>query len=51
VLLLTFVVLAPGVNVMMTNFCDLRQLSAEKMAFFLKANVKIIFSTNKQYFE
>jgi hypothetical protein len=31
----------PGVDVMITIFCDFRQCSAEKLAFFSKTNVMI----------
>jgi hypothetical protein len=33
--------LVPGVDVMITIFCDFRQFSAKKMAFFSKTNVMI----------
>jgi hypothetical protein len=33
--------LAPGVDVMITIFCDFRQFSAKKLAFFSKTNVMI----------
>jgi hypothetical protein len=32
-----------GVDVMITIFCDFRQFSAKKLAFFSKTNVKINF--------
>jgi hypothetical protein len=31
----------PGVDVMITVFCDFRQFSAQKLAFFSKTNVMI----------
>jgi hypothetical protein len=31
----------PGVDVMITIFCDFRQFSAKKLAFFSKTNVMI----------
>jgi hypothetical protein len=31
----------PGVDVMITNFCDFCQFSAKKLAFFSKTNVMI----------
>jgi hypothetical protein len=34
--------LLPGVDVMITIFCDFRQFSAKKLAFFSKTNVMII---------
>jgi hypothetical protein len=34
---------APGVDVMTTIFCDFRQISVKKLAFFLKTNVMIKF--------
>jgi hypothetical protein len=48
----------PGVDVMITIFCDFRQFSAKKLAFFSKTNVVIkIFaktssslSKKRQYF-
>jgi hypothetical protein len=36
----------PGVDVMITIFCDFCQFSAKKMAFFLNTNVMIIFFSN-----
>jgi hypothetical protein len=36
----------PGVDVMIIIFCDFRQFSVKKMAFFSKTNVMIIFSKN-----
>jgi hypothetical protein len=33
----------PGVDVMITIFCDLGQFSAEKLAFFSETNVMINF--------
>jgi hypothetical protein len=33
----------PGVDVMITIFCDFCQFSAKKLAFFLKTNVLIKF--------
>jgi hypothetical protein len=33
----------PGVDVMVTIFCDFSQFSAEKMAFFSKTNVIMKF--------
>jgi hypothetical protein len=33
----------PGVDVMITIFCDFRQFSAKKLAFFSKTNVMINF--------
>jgi hypothetical protein len=36
---LTFAVLTPGVDVMITIFCDFCQFSAKKLAFFSKTNV------------
>jgi hypothetical protein len=33
--------LAPGVDVMITNFCDFFQFSAKKFAFFFNTNVSI----------
>jgi hypothetical protein len=33
--------LQPGVDVMITVFCDFRQFSAQKLAFFSKTNVMI----------
>jgi hypothetical protein len=33
--------LAPGVDVMITIFCDFRQFSAKKLALFSKNNVMI----------
>jgi hypothetical protein len=32
---------APGIDVMITIFCDFRQFSAKKLAFFSKTNVMI----------
>jgi hypothetical protein len=48
----------PGVDVMITIFCDFRQFSMKKLAFFSKTNVMIIFkkklsfvlSQKRQYF-
>jgi hypothetical protein len=34
----------PGVDVMITIFCDFCQFSAKKLAFFLKTNVMITIS-------
>jgi hypothetical protein len=34
----------PGVDVMITIFCDFRQFSAQKLAFFSKNNVTIKFT-------
>jgi hypothetical protein len=31
----------PGIDVMITNFCDFRQFSAKKLAFFSKIDVMI----------
>jgi hypothetical protein len=31
----------PGVDVMITIFCDFRQFSAKKLAFFSQTNIKI----------
>jgi hypothetical protein len=42
-LYLMVVGLAPGVDVMITIFCDFRQFSAKKLAFFSKTNVMINF--------
>jgi hypothetical protein len=40
-----FFVFEPGVDVMITIFCDFRQFSVKKLAFFPKTNVMItIFS-------
>jgi hypothetical protein len=39
--ILKFCVNRPGVDVMITIFCDFCQFSAKKMAFFSKANVII----------
>jgi hypothetical protein len=36
----------PGVDVMITIFCDFSQFSAKKLAFFSKTNVMIIFFQN-----
>jgi hypothetical protein len=36
----------PGVDVMITIFCDFCQFSAKKMAFFLNTNVMINFFQN-----
>jgi hypothetical protein len=33
----------PGVDVMITIFCDFSQFSAKKLAFFLNTNVMITF--------
>jgi hypothetical protein len=47
----------PGVDVMITIFCDFRQFSAKKLAFFSKTNVMIkilhnlaVFSRKRQFF-
>jgi hypothetical protein len=38
----TYIILfQPGVNVMIAIFCDFRQFSAKKFAFFSKINVMI----------
>jgi hypothetical protein len=36
--------LLTGVDVMITIFCDFRQFSAQKLAFFSRTNVMIIFA-------
>jgi hypothetical protein len=36
----------PGVDVMITIFCDFSQFSGEKLALFLNANVMIKFFQN-----
>jgi hypothetical protein len=41
--LLCFVAVRPGVDVMITIFCDFRQFSVKKLAFFSKTNVMINF--------
>jgi hypothetical protein len=40
----------PGVDVMITIFCDFRQFSAKKLAFFLNTNVTINFFQNLHSF-
>jgi hypothetical protein len=47
----------PGVDVMITIFCDFRQFSAKKLAFFSKTNVMIkilhnlaLFCVKKRHF-
>jgi hypothetical protein len=40
----------PGVDVMITIFCDFQQLSAKKLAFFSKTNVMIKFLNNLALF-
>jgi hypothetical protein len=40
----------PGVDVMITIFCDFCQFSAKKMAFFSKTNVMINFFQNLALF-
>jgi hypothetical protein len=35
--------LGPGVDVMMTIFCDFPQFSAKKLAFFFNTNVMIMY--------
>jgi hypothetical protein len=42
--------LGPGVDVMITIFCDFRQFSAKKLAFFSKTNVVIKFLHNLALF-
>jgi hypothetical protein len=42
---------APGVDVMITIFCDFRQFSAKKMAFFSKSSVMINVFQNLAFFE
>jgi hypothetical protein len=41
---------SPGVDVMITIFCDFRQFSAKKMAFFSKTNVMMKFLHNLALF-
>jgi hypothetical protein len=40
----------PGVDVMITIFCDFCQFSAKKLAFFSKTNVMIQFLHNLALF-
>jgi hypothetical protein len=40
----------PGVDVMITIFCDFQQFSAKKLALFTKTNVKIKFLNNLALF-
>jgi hypothetical protein len=40
------IALIPGVNVMITIFCDFGQFSAKKLAFFSKTKVMINFFQN-----
>jgi hypothetical protein len=40
----------PGVDVMITIFCDFPQLSAKKMVFFLNTNVVMNFFQNLALF-
>jgi hypothetical protein len=40
------ILLKPGVDVMITIFCDFRQFSAKKFAFFSKTNVMVNFLHN-----
>jgi hypothetical protein len=42
--------LAPGVDVMITIFCDFSQFSAKKLAFFLNTNVMMNFFKNLALF-
>jgi hypothetical protein len=41
----------PGVDVMITNFCDFYQFSAKKLPFFSKVSVMIKFLQKWQHFE
>jgi hypothetical protein len=36
----------PGVDVMLTSFCDFHQFSVTKLAFYLKTNVMVHFMQN-----
>jgi hypothetical protein len=56
---LVLTVTQPGVDVMITIFCDFRQFSAKKLALFSKTNVMIkilhnicsfVFSQKRQFF-
>jgi Fe-S cluster assembly scaffold protein SufB len=38
-----FVHVSPGVDVMITIFCDFSQFSEKKLAFFKNTNIMIIF--------
>jgi hypothetical protein len=40
----------PGVDVLITIFCDFYQFLAKKLAFFSKTNVMIIFFQNLALF-
>jgi hypothetical protein len=42
--------LHPGVDVMITIFCDFSQFSAKKLAFFINTNVMIKFFQNLALF-
>jgi hypothetical protein len=41
----------PGVGIMITIFCDFRQFSAKKLAFFSKPNVMMLPEANPTTFE
>jgi hypothetical protein len=45
-----FLPLAPGVDVIITVFCDFSQFSAKDLAFFLNTNVMINFLQNLALF-
>jgi hypothetical protein len=49
--MLGFSLARPGIDVMITIFCDFRQFSAQKLAFFSKTNDMITFLNNLALFE